>query len=147
MRHVTPSGDSLYVESAEGRSLELVPLERLGVRAVRGDLAALSDGSVLLRQEAEHGSAPLQRCELASGACQPLAGGLQVGVAFRLAVDEAQGRLRVADTPHHRLLLADLEGRVLREHSEGCSFPSAETPVEAGAMLVSDQNRAGLLRV
>ncbi|MFE8605479.1 hypothetical protein [Archangium violaceum] len=136
-----PLGDSLYVESPTGESLEVIPLSRFGVQHLEGDFAILSDDALLLKTGKRQGGAPLQRCALKTGVCRPLdVGGntFRAGVAFRLAVDERNQRIRVADTVHHRLLL-DVEGRILRELASGFLYPSSMARVAEGLFVGSQR--------
>ncbi|HEX6929189.1 MAG TPA: hypothetical protein VF267_08065, partial [Gammaproteobacteria bacterium] len=43
-------GNTLYIESATGESLRVLPLEDWGINAFHGDLAVLQDGSVILAE-------------------------------------------------------------------------------------------------
>ncbi|MFY0525250.1 hypothetical protein ACN28I_19590 [Archangium gephyra] len=72
---------------------------------------------------------------------------LQVGVAFRLAVDEPHQRIRVAYTAHHQVLLSDFEGRVLSRQFRSCRYPSAMARIAEDEFLVSDTRGARIVRV
>jgi hypothetical protein len=146
-RVFVPLEDSLYVESPAGESLEVIPLSRFGVQHFQGDFAVLSDDTLLLGSQ---GGEPFQRCALKTGECRPLDVGensFRAGVAFRLAVDERHQRIRVADTVHHRLLLLDFEGRILRELAQGCRYPSSMARVAEDEFLVSDTQHARVVRI
>lgn len=156
--HAAPDGrvfvlldGNLYVESPTGESLEVIPLSRFGVQHFEGDFAVLSDDSIILERGRVRGEEPLQRCALKTGECRELdgAGGesLQVGVAFRLAVDEPHQRIRVAYTAHHQVLLSDFEGRVLSRQFRSCRYPSAMARVAEDEFLVSDTRGARIVRV
>ncbi|MFY0563429.1 hypothetical protein ACN28E_06250 [Archangium lansingense] len=149
-RVFAPLGDRLYVESPAGESLEVIPLSRFGVQHFQGDFAVLSDDTLLLKTGRSQGGEPLQRCALKSGECRPLDAGensFRAGVAFRLTVDEHNQRIRVADTVHHRLLLLDFEGRILREQDQSCRYPSSMARVAEDEFLVSDTNGARVVRI
>jgi hypothetical protein len=149
-RVFVPLEDRLYVEGPGGASLDVVPLARFGLQQVQGDFAVLSDGTLLLKPWQQEGPEPLQRCHLETGDCRALAGPgehFRAGDAFRLEVDEAAGRIHVADTVHHALLLLDLEGRVLARRERGLRYPSAVTPAADGTLWVSDTRHRRLARV
>jgi hypothetical protein len=149
-RVFVPLDDSLYVESPAGESLEVIPLSRFGVRHFQGDFAVLSDDSILLKPGKLEGLEPLQRCSLKTGECRQLVGegeSFQAGESFRLTVDESQQRIWITDTEHHRLLLLEVDGRILHRKEKGFWFPSSMARVGDDAFLVSDTRHARIVRI
>lgn len=158
-------GNTLYVESASGESLRVLPLAEWGVEDFNGDLAVLSDGSLVLGRGrlGEVGIAEgsrmmlrerpvawdpverLQRCALATGECVPLDGDghpLELRRGFSLAVDEKGGFIYASDAANHRLLQATLAGEVLASHDSGWEFPNGVRVVDANRIALADTNHA-----
>lgn len=108
------SQNRLHHYDAEGRPIASHDPAALGVTEFIGDFQPLADGEVLL---ALPDQGAIQRCRFGVG-CRDLLAGIdpQVGRpagAMWLAVDAGRERLFVADTDNHRLLLLDLDGRLL----------------------------------
>lgn len=162
-------GETLYIESSDGQSEEILPLSDFGVHGFTGDFAILSDNSILLPQgqlppvtlkenlwmtarfaaDDNTPSEPLQRCSLETRACQPLdaAGAWRAGRSFKLAVDEAAGHIYVADTARHRLVMLDMDGRILATHEEGFWFPNQMVLSEGKSLTLADTNHHRLVEI
>lgn len=173
-RVYTLLADTFYVTEADGSPVQEVPLSRLGIGGFWGDFAVLGDGSVILpagkqppdsvqkelriaMREPASGDAspdavPLSRCSLQDFTCTPLTGTpasdyFRADRTFKLAVDEAAGRLYVADTAAQRLLILDLEGRILARKAAGLAFPNQLELASPGVLRVADTNHNRLLEI
>lgn len=154
-------GDRLFIENPDGTADAMIPLARFGVRQFHGDLAVLSDGSVILARgqlpdttfeesalataglanEDNTPSDPLMRCSPDTFACVPLDGGgeaARIGRTFMLAVDEDASALVVTDTSRARVLLLDLSGRVLDREVRSFRFPNQVQRVAPGEVIIAD---------
>ena len=154
-------GDRLFIENPDGTSQRVVPLAELGIQTFHGDLAALSDGSVILARgrmpelgaaEAMHATAgtatpdntpsdTLMRCALDTLKCTQLDGHgtpARLGRTFMLAVDEDAQRIVVTDTSRHRVLLLDFEGRVLARDMQSFRFPNQVQRIAPGEVVIAD---------
>lgn len=171
-RIYTVLADTLYWEDADGGSLGSLPLSRLGISGFWGDFAVLSDGDLILpasKQPADSvqkevriamsvpasgdagpDAVPLTRCSLQTDRCAPLTGTprdayFRADRTFKLAVDEAAGRLYVADTAAQRLLILDLQGRILAKQTTGFAFPNQLELAAPGSLKVADTNNNRVL--
>ena len=88
------------------------------------------------------------RCVLAERQCQPFGQGIpRLDSSFRLAVDDRDGSVYLADTPAFKLFKLDGAGRVLAESKDGAfEFPN-QIEVVAGELWVADTNRHRLVKV
>lgn len=166
-RVYTVLSDTLYIEDADGGSVASLPLSRLGISGFWGDFAVLADGDLILpasRQPADSvqkevriamrmpasgdaspDAVPLTRCSLQTYQCTPLTGTPRDGYfradrTFKLAMDEDAGRLYVADTAAQRLLILDLQGRILAKQGSGLAFPNQIELAAPGSLKVADTN-------
>lgn len=173
-RVYTLLADTLYVSEADGSPVQELPLSRLGIGGFWGDFVVLADGSVILPAgkqppdsvqkelriamrmpatgDTSPDAVPLSRCSLQTFACTPLTGSpaadyFRADRTFKLAVDEAAGRLYVADTAAQRLLILDLEGRILAKKTEGLAFPNQLELASPGVLRVADTNHNRLLEI
>ena len=160
-RTFTVFGDALYIDTADARSQAMIPLSRFGVSEFHGDLAVLGDGSILLAQgrlppvtvaenlqvtagtanQSNTPSEPLMRCTLDPIACEALdvgSPGYRAGRTFRLAIDEAHQRILVSDTARHRLVLIDLDGRIVDEFKSEFRFPNQVQFVQGDEAVLAD---------
>lgn len=167
----TMLGDTLYIDDADGNSKRVIPLSRLGISGFWGDFAVLADGGIILpaskqpkdslgkearialREPASGGdragAVPLTRCAVETLSCQPLTGSpaadyFQADRTFKLAVDEAAGRIYVADTAEQRLLILDMQGRILARQTSGLQFPNQLVLLQPGLLEVADTNGLAL---
>ncbi|HEX7964848.1 MAG TPA: hypothetical protein VF651_03935 [Gammaproteobacteria bacterium] len=165
--------DTLYIEAPDGRFIRSIPLSRFGITGFFGDFAVLADGSLVLPASAQPADSlrkevliyqriptsgdeqpdavPLTRCSLADYSCTPLTGGqggryFRADRTFKLAVDEAAGRIYVADTAAQRLLILDMQGSVLARQA-GFDFPNQIELAGPGAVRVADTNDHALRRL
>ncbi len=115
--HVASHG-RLHVFDAAGTRVAKTDLEPLAGPLIVSDIAVLGDGRVLL---ADPDGPALVRCSPGRSPCERLALDLAAhtrehlvaGNAFKLFVDETRQRIYLSDNAGHRLVIADLEGRVL----------------------------------
>ncbi len=156
-------GNTLFIESAEGESLRVLPLEEWGVRAFHGDFVVLRDGSVILAEgrlpdvgleeglrlyvrdapAADDPREGLMRCHPASGKCSPLSGGgdrAQFRRAFSIDVDETAGLLHVSEPGMHRLVQLTLAGERRAVNGTGWRFPNGLRAVVPGRVGIVDTN-------
>lgn len=159
----TMLADTLYIDDADGNSKSVIPLSRFGIGGFWGDFAVLADGSIILpagkqppdsaQKEARiYANQPvtasadavsLTRCTVADFKCTPLVGDpasdyFRADRVFKLALDETAGRLYVADTAGQRLLILDLQGRILAQKTDGFSFPNQIELPAPGELDVAD---------
>lgn len=100
---------------AAGQRVQAIAMAELKLPDAATEFVRLSTGELLI---AEPETPAIHRCDPTQRRCQVLAGGAGADhgcfdQALWLAVDEAAGRLYVADSGNHRLLLFDLRGRLL----------------------------------
>ncbi|QKT04428.1 hypothetical protein HUS23_11720 [Ectothiorhodospiraceae bacterium 2226] len=105
----TVLGDTLHCADEQGQSVHEVALTSLGIRGITADLQVLAGGEVLIGDAADK---RILRCDPARGACATLfeADDSTFVGTFKFHLDEASGRLFIADTRSHRLLLHTPEG-------------------------------------
>lgn len=159
-------GNNLYVESQNGKSLEVISAEHFGLHDLDRDFAVLDDDSILLpaadpapgsfsenlqryermpdaSTDNSPGTVALQRCSLKTYRCTRLEGTgdyYHFRQSYRLAVDQTAGRIYVADTARQRLLILDMHGKVLAEKTSGVWFPNGIQLAGAGRIEVADTN-------
>lgn len=157
-------GNTLYVESATGESLDVMPLAEWGVREFHGDLVGLADGSVILAEgrlgkvtagegmrmyaralpSSDDPVEGLLRCHPSTDECTALAGrGGERGVfrrAFGIDVDEAGGFLYVSEPGRHRVVQMTLDGEVLAASTDGWWFPNSLRVLDEGRLGFADTN-------
>jgi len=152
-------GDTLYVESSNAESLQVIPLSQWGVNDFHGDIAALGDNSVILAlgklgavgpREAKRiveraksvidPAEPLMRCSLETNVCTVLDGGVSLGRAFGLAVDETAGFIYIAEPAKHRLLQLSMNGEERAVSDAGWRFPNSARVVPGGRVAFVDTN-------
>lgn len=157
-------GNDLYVEDGAGKSLQVMPLSRWGVRNHYGDLAVLEDGGVILAQgrlgdvglaegvrmykrerpSAHDPAEGLQRCAFDTGECAALvdgSNGFDVRRAFSIDVDEAAGRMYMSDPANHRVIMTNMKGERLAVSDQGWIFPNGVIRVNATTVGFADTNR------
>jgi hypothetical protein len=134
-------GGSLYELDAAGSLKTTTPLSALGVEGTLADMQALREGDLLIGDQ-ERGA--IRRCTLATRSCRGIAPADATALKqqFKFAADEQSGRLYLADTRRHRLLVQLLNGGELRElTSHGLlKFPNEVWTDEHGTVYVADTN-------
>jgi sugar lactone lactonase YvrE len=132
---------------SEQRTLRFADWKRASLQS---DFYPLSGGDVLLAEPETH---EVYRCA-PGGGCTPLLASSRATAgkttnAMMLAVDESRQRLYVADNAGHRLLLFDLEGKLLDDSGPGKSrfwFPN-HIALSDGELLVTDTNHRRIVRL
>lgn len=139
-------GNTLFIESPGGESLQRVDLAEWGVEDFHGDLVVLNDGSVILARgqlpaidAAEavrivarapaHGdpSEKLMRCLPVSNTCSVLDGnddGSGFALARAFSIDTDDRFLYVSEPAKHRVLKLSLQGELVASHDAGWRFPN-----------------------
>jgi hypothetical protein len=115
--HVASHG-RLHAFDAAGTRVATLDLDALAAPLIVSDIGVLRDGRVLL---ADPDGPVLVRCAPVEKRCERLAVDLVpdtrehlvAGNAFKFFADEERKRLYVSDNAGHRLVIADLDGRVL----------------------------------
>lgn len=159
-------GNDLYIENRNGESLEVISAEHFGLHNLDRDFAILDDDSILLpaadpapgslsenlqryermpdtSTDSSSGTVALQRCSLRTYRCTRLEGAgdyYHFRQSYRLAVDQNAGRIYVADTARQRLLILNMQGKVLAEKTSGVWFPNGILLAGAGRIEVADTN-------
>lgn len=135
----------LHQLARDGTRLRSIPLADLGLGPIVSHVRVLRDGRLIVGQAEPSG---LFRCDVGSLRCERLTPDGETAHALMLAVDEAAGRIAVSDNAGHRLLLLDMDGRILDAtprarflHPNGIAF------LPDGTILVSDTDRMALVQV
>jgi hypothetical protein len=143
------TGRELLRFSAAGELQEAIAWRELGLSAGVGDVAALSDGRVLLGDVAR---GVIVRCGLAVRRCEELPafgqGGEAFRRAFRFVVDEARGAIYASDTSRHRAVRIGLDGRwdaIEQAAGRGLCFPNRPALGRDGRLLWPDTNNFRVL--
>jgi sugar lactone lactonase YvrE len=141
-RVMVASGAAFYDLDASGKLLRQFKLRAVGLGPIVTDFQALKDGTALV---GDSKAGAIMKCDFHAYRCAPLYGPKgdagRLAPAFKLAVDEARGRIYVSDTQHHRLLVLALDGRLLGS-SEGTglklSFPNELILLDPKRLAVAD---------
>lgn len=141
-RVMIASGASLHDLDRGGTLLRRFKLSTVGLGPIVTDLQAMGDGTVLV---GDSKARAIMKCDFHAYRCSPLYGPAgtagRLAPAFKMAIDEARGRIYVADTQHHRLLMLGLDGRVLAGSDTGgpkLSFPNELVLLDANRLAVAD---------
>ena len=144
------SDGKLHVLDSAGSLKRAIPLDHLGRAALQSDFFPLEDGSILLAEPETH---EIYRCHL-DAQCKPLLTPAGISTvktknAMLLAVDEAKQRLFMADNAGHRLLLLDLDGKLLSATGKLRSrfFYPNQIELQGSDLLVADTNHRRIVRV
>jgi len=150
-RVMIASGAALLELDRSGRLQRRIELAALGLGPIVNDLQPLSDGSVLLG-DANRGA--IVRCDSRraecitlydqSGAAGPLAR------SFKIAPDEARDRIYVSDSQHHRVLILDMDGRVVANSEDtkiNLAFPNELILLRSDRLLVANTGNGELVSI
>jgi hypothetical protein len=133
----------------DGTRLEAIDLTAFGVANVLSEIVALSDGSLLL---AEADPSMLLRCTTAPPKCASLsdaiaASGGATNHALMVSVNEAAGRMAISDNAGHRVLLADLQGKVLDQTAARRLIYPNELTLDNDAVTIADTNHHRIVKI
>ncbi len=164
-------GDRLYLYASDGRpTRQLVLGEDFEPPLAGADFAFLDDDTLIARaagaprpgllfelkrfarlnndtpEHAADDRANLLRCSLATRRCQAFATPpLNLNDVYHLAVDRAGGRLFVADTSRHRVLVLGADGRTRSTIDQGLRFPN-QLAWRSGVLHIANTNRHRISR-
>lgn len=135
----------LHQLARDGTRLRSIPLADLGLGPLLSHVRVLRDGRLIVGQAVPSG---LSRCDMGSLRCERLLADGETRHALMLAIDEAAGRIAVSDNAGHRLLLLDMNGRLLDATPRGRFLhPNGIAFLPDGTILVSDTDRMALVQV
>ncbi len=133
----------------DGTRFEVIDLVELGMGTLISEIVALADGSLLL---AEADPSKLVRCQTKPPECVSLSDAIAATAgptshALMVAVDEASGRMAISDNAGHRVLLADMRGKVLDQTPLRRLVYPNQLSLTADAVTVADTNHHRIVKI
>ncbi|MFZ2198765.1 MAG: DUF898 family protein, partial [Thermodesulfovibrionales bacterium] len=133
------SNGLIYFLTHEGRLVQRVSLQALGVKSELADLQLLRNGDFLIG-DLEKGE--IRRCERGTFACRRIGpeGDYTIRENFKFLADEERNLLFISDTNNHVLLVQGLDGTGLRkiEGRTKIYYPSGLVEDKAGRLWLSN---------
>ena len=140
------SNGTIYFLTLDGRLVQRVPLQTLGINREPADLQILSNGDFVVG-DLEKGE--IRRCERGTLACRKIgpAGDYRIRENFKFLVDEARDLLFISDTNNQALLVQGLDGTGLKKIGGGpkISYPNGLNEDREGRLWLSNTAKEELI--